>query len=608
MSMLTIHERKTIGNMKSPKFLYRSLIFALGMQACLNLADAAVFKDDGKTSDDFYLTKPNNESEPSKDSEGYLGINGLNQLLNGRNEKALLLTKQGYEKLKKGESKQGLKDLEEARKLDPELILTGVLISLAYLENKDFQKALDVAKEIQQTKRQADYGLGYTAEGMIYAAKGDVEKATSAFQEAIRLLPNEKNALFNLAILAEAEKNYNGAKSYLQRIIDLDPKHLQALERYARIEFTQGNTEKAIALLTQAAASNSGAISPVIALAKYYLKSEKYQDVLNLTQNKSDPEILEMRGKAYLNLGETEKAKQIFEDIVKKMPMSAPANYALADFFAKTGNLNEAAKQIHNTTIKDPSYLPARIGEIKTLFYSGKIDDANRARDSLQKEFGNRQEVLSISGWLSMHQNEFVEAATYFEQLAKINQNSEVTLWWVNSLWSQKRFDESISIMKNWLAQHPDDISVQLTLADGYMGLLNKPEAKNAYLKLISMDPSITAAYNNLAWLEAESDLDQAISYAEKAVSIEKTNPQVLDTLGMLLIKDGQIEKGTQALQDAVDKAPENIELLYHLSEALVMQNKQSEAASVLNKLATFELSPEMKERVSKLQELANKN
>jgi putative PEP-CTERM system TPR-repeat lipoprotein len=606
MTIITKLEKKCVSDMIRPKILYVSMMIIIVMQVAANTASAATYREPDKygLSDDALLKTP--ELGYSSYIESLQGIDDLTQFENTFDQKAKELAKQGSEKLKKGDTQQGLKDLQEAWRLDHKLIAAGVMVTLMHLKNKDYEQALKVAREIQQAKTEKDYGLGYTMEGMVYAAKGEFDNATAAFKEAIRLMPNEQNTLLNLATLAESQKNYVDAKTYLQKIIDIEPANLKALEQLAKIEFQLGDTEKAATLLNKAISAHPEAASPVIALAQNYLKLGKDKEVLAITENKTDPAILEMRGKAYLYLGEKEKARQIFEQIVKQLPQSAPANYILADFFAKTGNIPEAAKQIQNTINKDSKFLPARIGEIKTLFYAGKVAEADKARQSLLKEFDNQQDVLGIAGWLSMQQKDFVQAEKYFRQMAKANPNTEITLWWVNSLLAQKQYDQAITGMKDWLKLHPDDINVQLALADSYMGLQKKPEAKAAYLQLIKMQPKLVPAYNNLAWLVQEEDLKQAINYAETAWSLEKENPQVLDTLGMLLINDGQIDKGAALLKEAVNKAPDNSELLYHLSEVLVMQNKNAEAIPILDKLAKLELSPNMKDRIKILQAKAN--
>ena len=607
MTITNKNQFNRISSIIQPKILYLSMIALFGVQVIDNTASAAFF-DQSNTGREESLLQDTTETGTIKSMQDIDTIKNLFQFNNTPNLEAIRLTNQGLEKLKSGDKTQGLKDLQEAWKISPKTLISGVMLGLNHIENKDYNQALQIAKEIQKLITIDNYGLGYTIEGMAYAGKGELDKATSAFKEAIRLIPNETNSLLNLAILAEEQKSYSDAKKYLQKIIYTNPTHLIALEKLAKIEITLGNTEIANDLLKKAIKAYPEEIRPVILLAQNYLNLGQFQQVITLTQNKTNPAIMEMLGKAYLNLGEAEKAKQVFEKIIEQLPKSAPANYILAELYAKTGNLPEATKQIQITLNKDPKFLPARIGEVKTLFYNGKVSEAEKASQLLIKEFGNQQEVLSINGWISMHQNNYAQAEKYFEAMSKSNLNSEIVLWWVNSLWAQKKHDPGFAIINEWLQNHPDDARVQQALAEGYMGQQKTPQAKAAYLKLVKLQPKSASAYNNLAWLEKDEDLKKAIHYAETALSLEKENPQILDTLGMLLVNDGQIDKGAALLKQAVDKAPDDIELLYHWAEILILQNKNAEANLILDKLAKHEPNPVMQERIKTLRiKTANK-
>lgn len=596
MSIFIKQKNKNINTIRKSNFLFCSKGLIVGISAFCFTADAAIMQPPGEQL--IFESKPDKSNSIENFNFFYYPYN----LENEQNIKAKQLAKQGLEKIKKGDREQGLQDLQQAWNLNPNFIITGVMLSLNYLQNKDYDQALKIAKEIQQAKTQENYGLGYTMAGMSYAATGELDKATVAFKEAIRLIPNEKNTLLNLAKISIAQKNYSEAQTYLNQIISFDPTHLKALEQLAKIEFTLGNIDESNALLKKAISSHPEALSPLITLAQNYLKSDNYQDVLALTENKTSPALLEMQGKAYLYSGETEKAQQVFERLVKQQPKSAAANYALADFFSKTGNMSEAARQIQNTLSKDPKFLLARIGEIKTLFYSNKKTEAEKASQLLINEFGNQSEVLSIAGWLAMQQGNFIQAEKYFSQMAKTNQNTDVTIWWVKSVWAQKHYDKAQTIMLDWLSDNQEDIYVHLALADSYMGLHKKPEAKDAYLKIIEIQPKLAVAYNNLAWLEQEDDIEKAIQYAEKALSLEKENFQILDTLGMLLVKNGQIEQGSLLLSKAVKIAPDNYELLIHLAEVLVLQHKYTKASPILEKLTTMKLGPVMQDKIKALQ------
>jgi tetratricopeptide (TPR) repeat protein len=83
--------------------------------------------------------------------------------------------------------------------------------------------------------------------------------------------------------------------------------------------------------------------------------------------------------------------------------------------------------------------------------------------------------------------------------------------------------------------------SESLPLAYVYLGNVSFQtrsfdEAEKYYRLAMDKDPSLGDAYNNLAWLyyTKEENLDEAQALAEKAVALNPSQPQYLDTLDKL--------------------------------------------------------------------------
>ena len=238
MSLFIKRQNKIVNAFKKTRALHLTRAIIMGIPFLSITANAAIFEE----SNDQLILK----AEPNSGINNFLGtdFDGFSYFNNLQNIKVKKLTKQGLEQLKAGHKQQGLQNLHDAWNLNPNFVPAGVMLSLNLLKNKEYQQALKIAKEIQQAKTQDQYGLGYTLEGMVHAINGELDKAVVAFKEAIHLIPSEKNALLNLAILVEAKKHHTDAKTYLQKILDLEPTHLKALENLAKIEFILGDTEK----------------------------------------------------------------------------------------------------------------------------------------------------------------------------------------------------------------------------------------------------------------------------------------------------------------------------------------------------------------------------
>jgi Flp pilus assembly protein TadD len=99
-----------------------------------------------------------------------------------------------------------------------------------------------------------------------------------------------------------------------------------------------------------------------------------------------------------------------------------------------------------------------------------------------------------------------------------------------------------------------------------------KDRAREAYSQTLGVDPNNIVALNNLAFLNAENDqnLDQAMTYAERAKKHLPNSPNVSDTLGYVYYRKNLTEDAIRELQLAVGGDPNNASFRLHLAMALL--------------------------------------
>ena len=71
------------------------------------------------------------------------------------------------------------------------------------------------------------------------------------------------------------------------------------------------------------------------------------------------------------------------------------------------------------------------------------------------------------------------------------------------------------------------------------------PKARDAYERLLSINPNSISALNNLAYLYADrlNDLDKAYDLARKARDLQGNDPAIADTFGWVLSKRGEYQQ-----------------------------------------------------------------
>jgi FimV-like protein len=135
-----------------------------------------------------------------------------------------------------------------------------------------------------------------------------------------------------------------------------------------------------------------------------------------------------------------------------------------------------------------------------------------------------------------------------------------------------------------WLKAHPDDNAVRLHFATLSMATDNKA-AIEQFQAILKQDPKNIGALNNLALaLHKEKD-PRAVEYAEKALAVAPTNPAVLDTLGFLLVENGDVKRGLPYLEKAAASAPNAVTIRYNLALAQAKAGDKENARKSLEEV-----------------------
>jgi Flp pilus assembly protein TadD len=139
---------------------------------------------------------------------------------------------------------------------------------------------------------------------------------------------------------------------------------------------------------------------------------------------------------------------------------------------------------------------------------------------------------------------------------------------------------ESINSLEKARQAQPDNASIMTTLAALY-DMQSKPDvARKYYEQSIKADPNNAFALNNLAYLlsEQNGDLNQALTYAERAKQRLPGHPEVNDTLGWIYIKKNLTDNAIETYRTLVVQSPQNPTYHYHYAMALMQKGDRETA------------------------------
>ena len=140
------------------------------------------------------------------------------------------------------------------------------------------------------------------------------------------------------------------------------------------------------------------------------------------------------------------------------------------------------------------------------------------------------------------------------------------------------------NLLLKGLANHPQDAQLALAVANVRAVQHRNEEAQQLYRQVLRLDSQNTVALNNLATLTAEipGQSQQALRYIEQAIELSGEQPALLDTKGMILVKEGRADEAVSLLRRAVTGPQTDPRYHFHLAVALYRTGETEEARGAL--------------------------
>jgi Flp pilus assembly protein TadD len=191
-----------------------------------------------------------------------------------------------------------------------------------------------------------------------------------------------------------------------------------------------------------------------------------------------------------------------------------------------------------------------------------------------------------LEGDVQAAQKAWKEAqAAYRNGLGKVPNSSDLAVRLHAVLTADGQNAEAAKLSDGWLKAHPKELGLPLYLANAALTRKDYATAATLYRRMLEVQPNNAAFLNDLAWALGQLGDANAIGYAEKANQLAPNQPAMMDTLGMLQVQQGQVEKGTELLRKAVALAPQAGEIRLNFARALIKSGDKRGARAELETL-----------------------
>ncbi|WP_249115802.1 XrtA/PEP-CTERM system TPR-repeat protein PrsT [Azoarcus sp. L1K30] len=507
----------------------------------------------------------------------------------GAPEDVAARTRLGIARLAGGDAERAFADLEAASALDEKAGEADLALILAYMQRNEFDRALAAYATLEH--KQPDNPQTYNLKGGILLAKRDLAGARAAFEKSLQVRPDFLAAVVNLARLDLADNKPELARGRFERILQDNPKNVDALLAFADLQVTTGDPQAAVLdTLERAAQAGPGMLPPQLALIQQHLRMRDSAKALTIAQQAAaaqpgDPRALEALARAQLATGEARQTIATLLKLVNVQPQSPAPLVMLADVQRQVKE-DAAAEQ---TLLKALALKPDSADVLQRLVgvqvTRGDKSAALATAKQAQRQFPAMALGYALEGDVLGSGGQWADAVAAYKKALDRSKSGEYVNKLHSALLRVDRKQEADKLVSDWLRAEPKDLLVRGYLAERALAEKRYGEAVQLFRSMNEIAPRNALILNNLAWSAAAVKDAQALNYAEQALALAPDNPVVLDTVGVIQIDNGQPGKGMANLERAVTLAPELPQLQMNLARSYAKLDRKAEARRVLEAL-----------------------
>lgn len=504
-------------------------------------------------------------------------------------DNAALRLRLGATQLRAGNTEAATKDLQESFDITPSAP-AGEMLVLTNLAAAKWKEATAAAEKLQKAEPASP--LPGNLLGLIKLAQFDLAGAHAQFVDLAKKYPKYLPARFNLARVLSLEGKPGEATDTLRQILAREPKNGAALTRLVNLLLTEGKPEEAISAAQAAhtaAPDNAGVTRGLIEL---YLRLGHKDQALALARQETGADtvanfpLIAARAQAEFAAGQKKAGLQTFQRLLTIAPTRADLRIRYAAALLAAGD-KAGAQHAMDEAIKlapdDPQFVAAR------LAIGLKIDglDATLAKAAeLEKKNPNLPFAAALEGDVYVAAHKYDQAADSLTTAFKKDPSTALALRLFRVRLAAGKSAAAAAGLRDWFAKNPKDLVVAEILGSYELKLHNLDAAKADFELVLDKAPQNVIALNNLAWLyQKAGDLNAARSFAERAFMLSPNLSQTADTLGWIMVQQGQAVNAIGLLTQAAAEETSDSTVQYHLAVALSDTGHPEKAIALLTPL-----------------------
>ncbi|MCU7880450.1 MAG: tetratricopeptide repeat protein [Candidatus Thiodiazotropha sp. (ex Lucinoma aequizonata)] len=435
--------------------------------------------------------------------------------------------------------------------ISPSSLKAHQIAAILYIRKKNLSDAIQHLQQVVKIANSKGQS-GYLQAAAIAEKSGAPDQALIIMQQLADEESSDPKALYALALTANHAKQCDLALDYIDQSLSLNPKSTQSLVLKTHTLIAMGKQSEGLAFIKQAVDDSSDNVQLGKAYAKILLELDQPEAALDTFEKLNtlapDDDIVFSLGIIHLQLEQLERAKSHLEKLVDRRQKRNEANYYLGMIAEEEDEPEKALAWYSQVEGKNLADAQVRIAKI--LVDQGNL---NQARETLQRlridQPQNQVKVYIIEA-------DILREALQFEA-------------------AHKTYSKALDIFQD---------NTDLLYARG----LNAADLKRVDLlendlrKILTAHPKHADALNALGYILADQTdrLEEAKQYIQEALSLKSDSPVILDSMGWVEYRMGNLESAFEFLNKAAELS-HDAKIASHLGEVLWQMGQQQRALKV---------------------------
>jgi tetratricopeptide (TPR) repeat protein len=376
----------------------------------------------------------------------------------------------------------------------------------------------------------------------------------------------------------QGAEHYGEAEKAFGKALDLKPEYPEAAVALAMLLRAQNKEPQMVTLLKSYQEKFGPEHEMARQLSHYYLEKEDFEKALEQLEivDSFERDNLNIKIQIALILIEQKKyevAATRLEDVLQQAPESDKVRYYLGAVYEEI-NRPELAVLHYKKIPPTSTYFPeAIVHSAHMLKTDGKMDKA----------------LELVSGAIKQ-QDDIPQLYAYYATL----------------LDETKNYKKAKDMLSASVDKFPTNTQLRFFLGTMYDRLGNSKETIAQMNKVIAQDKDHVQALNYLAYTYAElgNNLEDASAMAAHALELQPGDGYILDTIGWIHFKKGEVEEAIKYLEAAHKVKADEAIIAEHLGDAYLRHQMWQKAQKMYQKAASLERDIDHNRKI--MEKLAN--